>query len=89
MTDEIKFKNGSSIYVNTDESEWRHVEGKSDEHIEVNMGFDSPVIPIDDHPKMIGRVWFCKVCKLDSAGVICYECKKMYNPADPDCELKD
>ncbi len=72
----IDFKNGSRIYVNTDESEWKHVEGKS-------------LMLDESNPIMIGKAWVCKVCKLDNMGVICSECKKMYNPADPDCELKD
>ncbi len=35
------------------------------------------------------RTWHCKACNVFTDGVICPECKKMYNTADPDCELKD
>ena len=35
------------------------------------------------------KTWVCKVCSLDNQGVICNECKKMYNQADPDCFLKE
>ena len=75
----IDLKNGSRIYINTDDSEYKHVEGKSLETITLD----------ESHPIIIGRAWICKACKLDNMGVICSECKKMYNPADPDCELKD
>ena len=35
------------------------------------------------------KTWVCKVCELDNQVVICANCKKMYNRADPDCFLKD
>ena len=35
------------------------------------------------------KTWVCKVCELDNLGVICSECKKMYNQVDPDCFLKE
>ena len=35
------------------------------------------------------KTWVCKVCSLDNQGVICENCKKMYNHVDPDCFLKD
>ncbi len=75
----IDLKNGSRIYVNTDESEYKHVEGKSSDTLVLD----------ESQPKMIGRAWICKACKLDNMGVICSECKRMFNPADPDCEYKD
>ena len=35
------------------------------------------------------KTWVCKVCSIDNQGVICSECCKMYNQADPDCFLKE
>jgi len=79
MTDEIKLGADAILYTLTDEEGYHKVEGKSSETIMLDSS----------HPIMIGRAWVCKACKLDNMGVICSECKKMYNPADPDCELKD
>jgi len=81
MKDEIKLGADAVIYTSTKEEEFKHVD--------FAMGFDASVMPIELHPKMIGRAWICKACNLDNMGVICSECKKMYNPADPDCELKE
>jgi len=80
MIDEIELGGDSMIYTSTSETEYKHVEGKS---------LDNIVLDEFQNPKIIGKTWICKVCKLDNKGVICSECKKMYNPADPDCELKD
>jgi len=79
MTDEIELGADAVIYTSTSETEYKNVEGKSLETIVLD----------ESNPIMIGKAWICKVCKLDNMGVICSECKKMYNPADPDCELKD
>ena len=79
MTDEIKLGADAMIYTSTSEEEYKNVEGKSIETIVLD----------ESNPIIIGKAWVCKVCKLDNMGVICSECKKMYNPADPDCELKD
>jgi len=95
MTEEIKLGADAIIYTPTNETEWKHVEGKSGEdyHLDFAMGFDAPVRPVENiildqsHPVIIGKAWICKTCKLDNMGVICSECKKMYNPVD--CELKD
>ncbi len=75
MTDEIKL--GADAIISTSIGEWKHVEGKSLETIILDQS----------HPVIIGKAWICKTCKLDNMGVICSECKKMYNPVD--CELKD
>jgi len=75
MTEEIKLGVDSIIYYT--ETEWQNVEGKSIDNIILD----------ESHPVIIGKAWICKACKLDNMGVICSECKKMYNPVD--CELKD
>lgn len=79
MTDEIKLGADAILYTVTDDEEYHHVEGKSLETIILD----------ESHPVLIGRAWICKACKLDNMGVICSECKRMFNPADPDCEYKD
>ena len=79
MTDEIELGADAVIYTSTTETEWINVDGES----------GGTIVLDDSNPIMIGKAWICKVCKLDNMGVICSECKKMYNPADPDCELKD
>lgn len=78
----IDLQNGTRIYVNTDEGHYEHVEGKSIE----NVILDESEY---EHPVIRGKPWICKKCKLDNNGVICSECKRMFNPADPYCELKD
>ena len=70
----IDLESGVRVYVNTDGEE---VEGTS------------YVLDESDHPIIKGKPWICKKCDLDNNGVICGECKKMYNQADPDCTLKD
>jgi len=79
MIKEIKLGADAIIYTSTSESTYENVEGKSIETIMLDSS----------HPIMIGRAWVCKACKLDNMGVICSECKRMFNPADPDCEYKD
>jgi len=76
----IDLANGTRIYVNTDEGEYQHVEGMS-----------SKIIMLDEseHPVIKGRIWICKKCELDNNGVICSECKRMFNPADSMCDFKD
>lgn len=76
---EIELGADAVIYTSTNETQYEHVEGKSIETIVLD----------ESNPVMIGKAWICKVCDLNNMGVICSECKKMYNPADPDCELKD
>ncbi len=76
----IDLENGSRIYVNTDEGEYQHVEGKS----LVMYTLDE-----SEHPVIKGKPWICKKCNLDNNGVICSECKRMFNTADPYCEFKD
>jgi len=77
----IDLKNGSRIYVNTDEGEYQHIEGKSAELLMLDENqWEDRIRP---------KTWICKKCKLDNNGVICSECKRMYNSADPYCELKD
>ncbi len=73
----IDLENGSRIYVNTDEEEYNHVRGLSCELYSV------------DEPVVKGKTWICKKCKLDNNGVICSECKRWWNPADPMCDFKD
>ncbi len=34
------------------------------------------------------KTWVCKTCEIDNQGVICSNCKNMYNQADPNCFLK-
>jgi len=85
----IDLKNGSRIYVNTEVGEYKKVTGKSINRVFYNaedMVFNRGV----DFTKPIQlKTWVCKVCVLDNLGVICSECKKMYNHADPDCFLKE
>ncbi len=35
------------------------------------------------------KTWVCKLCSLDNQGVICSNCKRVYNQADPECFLKE
>ena len=79
MKDEIELGADSVIYTSTSETEFKYVTGKSIDNVVLD----------EFQNKIIGKTWICKACKLDNEGVICSECKKMYNPADPDCELKD
>lgn len=78
----IDLKNGSRIYVNTDEGEYQHIEGKS-------LSLVMYTLDEGEHPVIKGRTWICKKCELDNNGVICSECKRMFNPADPMCDFKD
>ena len=80
MTEKIELGENAVTHIITDEEEYHHIEGKS---------LDMLVLDESEHPIIKGRDWICKACKLDNKGVICSECKKMYNPADPNCELKD
>ena len=85
----IDLKNGSRIYVNTDEGEYQHVKGKSSDILMLDEEEYMSIINQKIDGKIKGKPWICKKCDLDNNGVICSECKRMYNPADPYCELKD
>ena len=76
----IDLANGTRIYVNTDESKYEKVEG---------MSYEIIMLDESEHPVIKGRIWICKKCELDNNGVICSECKRMFNPADPMCDFKD
>lgn len=85
----IDLKSGTRIYVNTDESEYQKVEGKSIDNVILNESEYMSVINDEIDGKIKLKTWVCKVCSLDNQGVICSECHKMYNQADPDCFLKE
>ena len=76
----IDLANGTRIYVNTDESKYEKVQG---------MSYEIIMLDESEHPVIKGRIWICKKCELDNNGVICSECKRMFNPADPMCDFKD
>lgn len=79
MIEEIKLGADAVIYTSTSEGEYHNVEGKSVERIILDE-FEYGI-------KL--KTWHCKICKLDNQGVICSECKKWWNPADPDCYIKE
>jgi len=85
----IDLKNGSRIYVNTEEGEYKHVTGKSFKRLFIDAEDMVSTFGVDFTEPIKLKTWVCKVCELDNLGVICSECKKMYNHADPDCFLKE
>ena len=85
----IDLKMGARIYMNESEAEYKHVEGKSIENVILDESEYMSVISDEIDGKIKLKTWVCKVCSINNQGVICSECHKMYNQADPDCFLKE
>lgn len=86
----IDLKNGSRVYVHTSEGEYTHVEGKSVNNVrfeEAEEMIQNQGVDFNNAIQL--KTWVCKACSLDNQGVICGECKRMYNRADPECFLKE